>query len=126
MDVKIIVETKAQMARLVDQLKASSEQVDRPESHRRERWRLMFATPGSIEMDASQDNSPIYVTTRDISVEGLGFLCRQQMEVGQKLVIKINTDLGEVEIIGTVRHCTATVGMYKVGLRFDLMEPDQN
>jgi c-di-GMP-binding flagellar brake protein YcgR len=126
MDVKIVVETKSHMVRLVEQLRASTAQEDRQEG-RRKNWRLVFATPGSLEVDGEAKSSePIYITTRDISSGGLGFLCRRPLEIGRKLVLYIETDNGEVEVAGTVRHCTATVGMYKIGVEFDLVDPGNN
>jgi c-di-GMP-binding flagellar brake protein YcgR len=126
MDVKIVVETKSQMRRLIDQMRASSEQPDRSDG-RRGQWRLILASPGIVEIeDTEGSDEPIYVTTRDISTEGLGFLTRKQLEEGQKLIMNIETDLGEVEIPATVMHCTQTVGMFKVGVKFDLIEPEDN
>jgi len=131
MDTRIIIETRAQMAELVRQLNASDKQdvqqgnKDKDEK-RRGHWRMVFATPASIEMGGTEKQEPVYVTTRDINEDGIGFLCKRQMAAGQKIFITLDTDLGTAEITGTVCHCTATVGMYKVGVKFDLLEPERN
>ncbi len=126
MNVKIVVETKSQMRRLVDQLRVSCEQPE-PSGDRREKWRLMFATLGVVEVEENAAvNDPIYITTRDISPEGLGFLTQKKLEPGRKLILNVETDIGDVEVPGTVVHCTGTVGMFKIGVKFDLIEPETN
>jgi hypothetical protein len=126
MDVKIVVETKSQMRRLVEQLRAISQEPERSDD-RRGRWRLMFATLGVIEVEENAgSNDPVYITTRDISDDGLGFLTRNKLDPGQKLLMNMETDLGDVEVPATVVHCTGTVGMFKIGVKFDLIEPEAN
>lgn len=126
MDIKIVVETKSHLAKLVEQLQAGPPAEEGPGA-RRKHWRLKFATPGSLAGDPSlATNEPVYMTTHDISAGGVGFLCRNELEPGQRLVLLIETDIGDVEVPGIVRHCTATVGMYKVGIEFDLIDPVNN
>jgi hypothetical protein len=126
MNVKIVVETKSQMRRLVEQLRATSEPPDQS-GDRRGGWRLMFAVLGVIEVEENiGNNNPIFITTHDISDEGLCFLTHNKLEIGQKLLMNMETDLGDVEVSATVIHCTGTVGMYKIGVKFDLIEPESN
>jgi c-di-GMP-binding flagellar brake protein YcgR len=127
MDVKIIVETKSQMQQLIDQLSSLTDQTPRTDESRRGRWRLMYAAPGMIDLgDSLSTKEPVYITTRDISPDGMGFLSREELPNGQKLTLYLDTDLGQVEITGVVVHCTPTVGMYKIGIQFDLFEPQTN
>jgi hypothetical protein len=125
MDARIIIETKSQMAELVEHLKSSDNQKDKDEQ-RRTHWRMIFATTGSIEMGGMDKSDPVYVTTRDLNQDGVGFFCKQQFAVGQNVLIIKDTDLGPVEVAGAICHCTGTVGMYKIGVRFDFVEPDRN
>jgi c-di-GMP-binding flagellar brake protein YcgR len=127
MDVKIVVETKSQIGRLIEQLRSITDQVDRTDERRRARWRLVYAVSGTIDIDdPSLEKTPIYITTRDISLDGIGFLSHEEIPAGQKITLYLDTDLGQVEIVGIVVHCTPTVGMYKIGVKFDLLEPQIN
>jgi c-di-GMP-binding flagellar brake protein YcgR len=126
MDVKIVVETKGQMRKLMDQLLDSYPQSIFPE-HRRGQFRLVVALPARVEMvENKSTHDPIYVTTCDISAEGSGFLSPRELKLRQKVMLNIETDIGEIEIFATVIHCTGTVGMNKVGVKFDLIEPEAN
>lgn len=127
MDVKIIVETKSQMQRLIEQLRSFTEQTERTDESRRGRWRLIYAAPGMIDFgDSPAIKEPVYITTRDISCDGVGFLSHEELEIGRRLTVFLDTDLGQVEITGIIVHCTPTVGMYKIGIQFDLVDPNIN
>ena len=129
MDVKIIVETQSQMQTLIEQLRCFTDQEERTDESRRRSWRLMYAAHGVIdysESESDSNNEPIYITTRDISPTGLGFLTKQELQIGQKLIIFLDTDFGQVEITCHVVHCTPTIGMYKTGVKFDLLDPEFN
>jgi len=121
MNVKITVETQSQMKRLVDQLQSGSGQAKGSEWRRTE-WRLSIAIPGAVGADGAQ-TEPLYVTTRDISVGGTGFLSFHPLKLNLKVVVLLDTELGEIEIPATVVHCTGSVGAYKIGVRFDLRAP---
>ncbi len=83
---------------------------------RRARLRISYLTEGDAE---AQNLEPIDITIRDISEVGLGFLTRRQLETYQKLLITIEIDGLKYEFPCTVVHCTATVGMHKIGVIFD-------
>ncbi len=83
---------------------------------RRGRLRISYLAEGDAE---AHNLGPIDITTRDISEEGLGFLARRQLETDQKLLVTIELDDVKYEFPCTVVHCTATLGMYKVGVLFD-------
>ncbi len=126
MDVKIVVETKGQMYKLVEQLRDAYPQSILPE-YRRNHFRLVMALPARVEIKENKGtNDLIYVTTCDISTDGLGFLSPKSLKPKQKLVVNIETEIGEVEVPATVIHCTGTVGMNKVGVKFDLIDPGTN
>lgn len=126
MDVKIVVETKGQMRKLMDQLWDVYPQSIFPE-HRRSQFRLVMALPARVEVvETKSTQDPIYVTTCDVSADGAGFLSPRGLKPNQKIMLNIETDIGEVEIYGTVIHCTGTVGMNKIGVKFDLFEPEVN
>ena len=118
MRIKHVIRTKAQMREFLRQIKGSGGQVQTSDG-RRASWRLSHSAPGSIEISEQPENSePIYVMTRDISAEGLGFLSHQNLEEDQELFLTIETDGGELEVPGTVIHSTVTVGGYKIGVKF--------
>jgi hypothetical protein len=126
MKTKMLVETKEQMERVVEQLKSSPLQNALPE-RRRNRWWMTYHTPGTVEMgDGSGNLQPIYMAIHDISMEGLGFLSHKPLISGQKLVINLETDNGEIEVCDTVVHCTETLGKFKIGVKFDFCDPIDN
>jgi len=123
MDVKIIVETRSQMKRLIEQLRNTTGQNHTTDIGKRERWRMIFGTLGVARPDEDENSDPIFITTRDISEVGLGFMTRRVLEPGRQLVVDIETDEGEIEVVGTVVHCTRSVGeMMKIGLKFNLRD----
>jgi len=114
------------MEKLVEQLRTSTSQNEQSE-WRRKCWRMKFEAPGMAALECSSiTDDPIYLTTHDINPDGLGFLCHHKLTIGQKLIINIETENGEIEIPATVMHCTTTVGMFKVGVHFDLLDPKNN
>lgn len=122
MKARIFVRTHDQMKQFVKQLRKSAGQIEKPDG-RRASWRLAHAVPGVVEVDEPLALSePIYIVTRDISVDGLGFMSHQKLRPGQKLLITIETDAGELEIPTVVVHATASVGMFKIGVKFDFEE----
>lgn len=120
MTAQIVVKTREQMEYVIEQIKQTTESSDIPDK-RRANWRLMYGMQGTVmEEDQVNGTDPIYVTTRDISVEGLGFLTSHKLERGQHLVITIDTEFGDLEVTGQVVHSTRTIGGFKVGVRFDI------
>jgi len=120
MEVKIVVETKEEMERLLKNIwpdTVPQKLIDRC----RDKWRLDFAVPGIVEIkDPRRHYEPIYITTRDISAEGLGFLSKTRLIPKQKVLVTLEIENSHVDISAIVAHCTCTVGMYKVGVKFDL------
>lgn len=83
---------------------------------RRGKLRISYLAQGDAE---AQNIEPIDITMRDITETGLGLLTRRQLETDQKLLVTIEIDGVRYEFPCTVMHCTATLGMYKVGVLFD-------
>ena len=122
---KARIETTAQMQKFIDELYNLTEQKEASEIKRKQ-WRLTYTTDGDVKIQSEIAAEPIYITTEDISVSGLGFVTKHQFHPGEKILIRIETDKGEIKIAGTVVHCTPTVGMLKVGVKFDLVDPENN
>ncbi len=125
MQTKTRIETPAQMQKFVDSLYNITQQRYAAEIKRKQ-WRLTYITNGEVTIQSQPESQPIYVTTKDISTDGIGLMTKHQFQPGQKLTICIKTDGGDVEFTGTVVHCTPTVGMFKVGVKFDLTAPENN
>jgi len=120
MDVCIIVRTRRQMERVIEQIKRATNQETRSE-WRRGQCRVQFATPGTVSHnEPSHSSQPIYISTYDISVGGLGFFSSRDLHPGEKLLVAIETDFGDLEIPATVMRSTGTLGHYRIGVRFDL------
>jgi len=90
------------------------------ENLRRSQWRIRYAMPATIiPEDSTEAERPIYVITRDISADGIGFVTHQTLRPGQKVTVILQTDQGDYTLPGTVRHVTISVGMYKIGIQFE-------
>lgn len=123
MDVRVVVRTKKQMQEILRQIHAESEDMAARTDGRRQAFRATFGAMGSITCTShGKPNEEIYISTRDISEMGLGFLTKADMRAGQTVVVTLDTDHGTIEIPGTVVHCTTTLGGKKVGVRFDLVD----
>ncbi len=125
MQTKFRIETTTQMQKFIDELYNLTNQEESSEIKRKQ-WRMTYVTDGQVNVDSKQSCEPVYITTKDISVSGLGFMTKQKFQRDQKLIIRIETDSGEVELEGTVVHCTPSVGMYKVGVKLNLIPVENN
>lgn len=124
MQTRIVVKTHKQMETVIARIQQTTHQQEHSDM-RRDQWRLRFGTPGTATQDDGLPVSePIYISTQDISTGGLGFLANRELKSGQKLLITIETDFGDIEIPATVMHSTTTIGGNKVGVRFDLGDDD--
>ena len=119
MDVRIVVKTREQMARFIEQIRCEISPLERSDG-RRAHWRFAYAIPAAVELeDPPVLGEPIYITTRDISVDGLGFVSHYNLRPGQKVLICVDANGSQLEVPATVMHSTISVGMYKVGVEFD-------
>ncbi len=123
MNTKVVIETKNQIKKWIDQLCAKTSQEEKNEQ-RRIQWRMAYATLGTIEAEGPFEAT--YVTTRDLSCDGLGFLASRKLDIGQLVHILLDLDGKEIEVAARVIHCTPTVGMYKIGVVFEFFDPTNN
>ena len=113
---------KERIGRLLKQIELSTGQKQIPDT-KRSPWRYTWVAPATAEVVGSEDSSePLYITIRTISAEGLDFRSPCMLEPDTKVLIKFETDEGELEIPSTVIHCTESVGMPLVGVTFDLAD----
>ena len=112
------VKTQVQMDELIEQLATSFHQK-RQEEWRRNKWRMTFETMGTVYVESEDD--PIYITLHDLSNEGIGFLSPHELKEYQKILVTIETDKYTFKVSATVKHCTKTVGMFKIGAKFNLL-----
>ena len=56
-----------------------------------------------------------YVSIRDISLTGVGVLCKKPLPTGAQAELVLPLEDGYYKIDATVAHCTGTIGGYKVG-----------
>ncbi len=123
MDMKMTVETRTQMKSLIEQLRAATSETGTIDAGRRANLRIVFGANGVIRAGDEGDVEPVYITTRNISETGLGFISRHAFEPMQKVLVTMDIDGAEVELFATVVHCTSTLGgMMKVGLQFILKD----
>jgi hypothetical protein len=126
MNTKIAVETQEQMKLLIEDLQSSTSQTYQTEGMRKH-LRLSYETLGIIELEDGAGNfDSIFISIHDINMDGLGFLSRSRLIVGQKFVITLATELGEIEVPAIVIHSTETFGMFKIGVKFDLLDIKNN
>lgn len=113
---------KERIDRLLKQIELSTGQKQIPDT-KRSPWRYTWVVPATAEVVGSKDLSePLHITTRTISAEGLDFHSPSMLEPDTKVLIKLDTDEGKLQIPATVIHSTVSVGMPLVGVTFDLAD----
>ena len=113
---------KERIGRLLKQIELSTGQKQISDT-KRSPWRYTWVVPATVEVVGSADSSePLYITIRTISAEGLDFHSPCMLESATKVLIKLDTDEGELQIPARVIHCTESVGMPLVGVTFDLAD----
>ena len=113
-------EIKKRLGRLLKQIEFSTGQKQIPDT-KRTPWRYTWVVPATAEFaDPKNSSEPLYITTRTISAEGLDFHSPRALERGSKILIKLETEEGELQVPATVIHSTPSVGMPLVGVTFDL------
>lgn len=94
MGTRILVQSQAQMSRLIEQLQPSA-CPSAQEKGQRHYWRTTYQALGTFEVKKSSEYfEPIYITIHDISLAGLEFTCHRRLPIGQKIVLAIETNLG--------------------------------
>lgn len=118
----IQVRTKDEMRRVIDRLTGGSVRSAANEQ-KRNQWRMQYITMGEAHKNFTEH---IYISTRDISIDGLGFESKKKLQPGDELTINITTDDDEFAVCAVVVHCTQSIGTYKVGVRFSLIDSESN
>ena len=120
-----IEQTKARIERLLEEIGRSSGQRELEEARRKD-WRYTWAVPATVQVvdsDDSQGSSePLYVTTHNISTENMDFYSPQELDLGCKVIVTLQTEEGQLSIPGTVLHSISSVGKPLVAVTFDLDE----
>ena len=114
------IEARTKFQRLLKQIKLCTGQEEMPEC-RRASFRLVWSAPAEIKpLNPNGFPSPLYARTRTISAHGLGFISPRELQLGQRVVITLEANEGEVQIPAMVVRLTPSVGMPTVGVTFDL------
>ena len=115
-----VAETGKTIQRLLGQIRVSTRQAEVSDARRRS-WRYVWAAPGTVKLADSRDPSkPRFITTHNISAQGMGFGSLHVLEPGCKVLITLPIGEDELQIPATVVHCTESVGGFIVGVSFDL------
>lgn len=125
MNVRIEVRTTTQMKKFIEQLFAEYNAVPCSD-YNRKYWRMPFVTNGYVQRLEVSGSDPVPITVQNISEDGIGFVTKQRIVPLEKVRIILEVPEGDVEFLGTVIHCTQTVGMYKIGVKYDLISPEEN
>lgn len=91
--------------------------ADRRRAPWRYEWQGM-ATVRCVESDGLSE--PLYVLISHISMTGMDFRCSREMERGQKVLIILELEDGNLEIHATVKHSTGSIGKNIIGVSFEL------
>ena len=115
------IELKDQLQQLLRHIETYTGQREKSE-WRRANYRLTWQVPAQVEtLDSNETSKPVYVRIGTISPGGIDFLSPHTLRRGQKVLITLEADNGEVEISGTVVHSTDWFGCKdKLGVKFDL------
>ena len=102
------------------ELCTGQEQLD---DGRRSVWRYEWTASATVRcLEGGGSSEPMYVTTSHISPIGLNFRCSSVLETGQKVMVVLDSEDGDLEIPGRVMHSTGSVGRNIIGVKFELEE----
>ncbi len=78
----------------------------------------------SLETKADETHGQLAHTT-DIAMEGLGFFANHALPIGERLFCEITTPKHNISAVCRVVHCAvAPNGLYRVGVRFEVVPPN--
>lgn len=107
----------ATLSQLSENVEADSELLKRSAC----RW--LLRAPAELHIPAPDGtDQKEYVSLRDISMTGVGVLCKKPVKVGMAGHLVLPLEDGYYKVDLRIAHCTQTVGGYKVGAL--LMLPD--
>jgi hypothetical protein len=83
---------------------------------KRSSCRWMLRAPAELHF-RGPDGVPVkeYVSVRDISLTGVGVLCKKQVPVGTTAEMVLPLEDGYYRVELAVAHCTQSIGGYNVG-----------
>lgn len=114
------METRKHIRSLLDWIELCTGRTQAPEI-KRSCSRYTWIAPGTVEFDGTKDSSePLYITTRNISGQSLGFRSPCMLQPSSKVFINLQTHEGQLRIPATVVHSTPSVGMPIIGVSFNL------
>ena len=112
------VDLRNRVQDLLQHIELSTGQKQLPEM-KRACTRYTWIAPATIEfVDHKDFSEPVFITTRTISAQSLDFRSPRIPKPGCKVLINLETDIGELRIPGTVVHSTASVGMSITAVKF--------
>jgi len=108
-----VTELTKQIERLLEEIGRTTEQT--PVS-----FRHVWPGHATVEfVDADNLSEPLFVTVGHISRDNLDFRSSRELEPGEKVLVTLETDQGQLQIPATVSHSTGSVAGFIVGVRFD-------
>ena len=81
---------------------------------KREQHRTSLRSKAQLDLRRS-DGETILVSVIDVSDSGVGFLCRKQLDMNEKIGLRMALQDGSEFESFVVRRGTGTVGGYKIG-----------
>ena len=115
-----LIDIKSRLEQLLNNIELTTGQKQVPDV-RRSVWRYDWIGSATVSCIDSDDSPELlYVSVSRVSRAGLEFRCSSELECGQKVMIILELDDRDLEIPVTVKHSTASVGRYVIGVEFDL------
>ena len=113
---------REQIKRLLEQIKSSSNQTPQSDA-RRASFRYNWPGHAMVELvDPDTSSEPLFVTVGHLSQDGLEFRSSHELKPGQKVLVTLETDEGQLQIPATVVHSTQSVGRPIIAVKFDLQD----
>ena len=120
-----VTENKDQIDHLMEQIERSATQKPQ-EDARRASFRYAWPVQATIELvDADDSSEPLFVTVGHISRDGSDFRSSRELEPGQKVLVTLETDQGQLQIPATVVHSTQSIVKFIIGVKFNLQDSGQ-
>lgn len=79
--------------------------------------RSAFQMEVAVMTDEDGQSVRRHMSMMNLSPGGLMLKCEFEFEQGTQMLIEINPDGKPFHVVGVVKHCTQTLGGYKIGVR---------
>ena len=120
-----VAELTKQIERLLEEIERTTEQAPVSDA-RRVSFRHVWPGHATVEfVGADNLSEPLFVTVGHISSDNLDFRSSRELEPGEKVLVTLETDQGQLQIPATVSHSTGSVAGFTVGVNFDLEDSPQ-